>query len=292
MTLFTFAGLIEAGAFSGDPEDVMPEINRAYQAWLRTQKGEPISDGFPTIESLASSAAMQHQRMPGTTCLQALREGGAGTPEAPINDSKGCGGVMRVAPVGLVGAWSLQETYQVGEQAAALTHGHPAGQVAAGAMAALVRCIQGGRNLFGALLEVQVLLDNNGVGPEVPKALSAALERSSAPDPNPVTNVAALGKGWVAEEALAIGFYAAYQGQSFADVVRVAASHDGDSDSTASIAGQLYGAQWGLDSIPHAWIRRLDILAPLLEVFGEDEAVSYFPYEIDYQNFPSYNSGN
>ena len=41
------------------------------------------------------------RRAPGTTCLSALRSGRMGTMEEPINDSKGCGGVMRVAPVGL-----------------------------------------------------------------------------------------------------------------------------------------------------------------------------------------------
>jgi hypothetical protein len=69
-----------------------------------------------------------------------------------------------------------------------------------------------------------------------------------------------LGQGWVGEQALAIAVYAASRSQSFRDVMAIAANHSGDSDSTASLAGQLFGAQYGLEALPHGWIRRLDIL--------------------------------
>ena len=52
----------------------------------------------------------------------------------------------------------------------------------------------------------------------------------------------------------------------FVQAIRLSANHDGDSDSTASIAGQIHGAWKGLDGIPHAWIRQLDLLEPLLEM--------------------------
>jgi ADP-ribosyl-[dinitrogen reductase] hydrolase len=54
-----------------------------------------------------------------------------------------------------------------------------------------------------------------------------------------------LGQGSVGEEALAIGLYRALAGGSFAETLAIAANHDGDSDSTASIAGQLCGAWHG-----------------------------------------------
>ena len=46
-------------------------------------------------------------------------------------------------------------------------------------------------------------------------------------------------------------------------VLRLAANHDGDSDSTASIAGQIYGVMTGMDEIPHEWVRRLDVVDAL-----------------------------
>ena len=65
---------------------------------------------------------------------------------------------------------------------------------------------------------------------------------------------------------MAIALYAVLTAKSFTDAVQIAANHDGDSDSTASIAGQIWGAWRGLAGIPNAWIRRLDVFEPLCEV--------------------------
>jgi hypothetical protein len=70
----------------------------------------------------------------------------------------------------------------------------------------------------------------------------------------------------VGEEALAIGLYAALSAESFVDTVAIAANHSGDSDSTASIAGQIRGAEFGLEGIPHEWVTSLDVLPPLLHL--------------------------
>jgi ADP-ribosyl-[dinitrogen reductase] hydrolase len=72
----------------------------------------------------------------------------------------------------------------------------------------------------------------------------------------------------VGEEALAIGLYAALVAPSFEAAIRIAANHSGDSDSTASIAGQLYGVWKGLDGLPHRWARSVDVLDPLLELIA------------------------
>lgn len=77
-----------------------------------------------------------------------------------------------------------------------------------------------------------------------------------------------LGKGWDGDEALAIGLYSVLVASDFRDAVQVASNHDGDSDSTASIAGQLHGAWKGLAGIPHAWVRSLAAIHPLLDVAG------------------------
>jgi ADP-ribosylglycohydrolase len=76
----------------------------------------------------------------------------------------------------------------------------------------------------------------------------------------------ALGQGWVGEQALAIAVYAASRSQSFREVLAIATNHSGDSDSTASLAGQLFGAQHGLESLPHEWIRRLDVFDACLDL--------------------------
>ena len=78
--------------------------------------------------------------------------------------------------------------------------------------------------------------------------------------------VETLGGGWVGEEALAIALYAALSANSFVEALLIGANHSGDSDSTASIAGQLWGAMNGLGGIPHDWVTTLDILLPLLHL--------------------------
>jgi len=271
MTLFTLAGLLEARAVTaGDGDAAVAGVSRAYQAWLQTQEGTPTPVADGPIDQLATAASMQYQRAPGRTCLQALRDGDDGTPEFPVNDSKGCGGVMRVAPVGLVGSWSPETAYEIGARTAALTHGHPAGYAAAGAMAALVRLLRSGQGLAESGLDVLHLLALKQEGLEVRLALQQALERAQISSNDPIADVVALGEGWVAEEALAIGVFAALRSRDYPDALRIAASHGGDSDSTASIAGQLYGAWQGLASIPHAWIRRLDVLDPLLALVASE----------------------
>ena len=41
------------------------------------------------------------RRAPGGTCLSAIIQGNPGSVNNPINNSKGCGGIMRVAPLAL-----------------------------------------------------------------------------------------------------------------------------------------------------------------------------------------------
>lgn len=78
-----------------------------------------------------------------------------------------------------------------------------------------------------------------------------------------------LGEGWIAEEALAIGLSVALAGKDFPEVLRLAANHRGDSDSTASLAGQLYGAWRGVSGLPNCWVRVPDVLYPMLSLVNE-----------------------
>lgn len=71
-----------------------------------------------------------------------------GAREKPLNQSKGCGGVMRVSPIGFL-AKNIDDAIEMGCAVAAVTHGHATGWIAAGALAVLV-AITG--NILGALL--------------------------------------------------------------------------------------------------------------------------------------------
>ncbi len=82
--------------------------------------------------------------------------------------------------------------------------------------------------------------------------------------------VASLGLGWIAEEALAIGVYCALAaGKDFKKGITLAVNHDGDSDSTGAITGNLLGALLGTTAIPGQYLAELE-LAPLIEEIAGD----------------------
>src|SRR5256714_13877172 len=132
MTLFTAEALVRARRRE-EPRRVdhaEDELWWAYRRWLATQELGPDgggSDGGGLVEE----PVLRHRRAPGNTCLSALVGNEPGFVDVPVNNSKGCGGVMRVAPVGLV---ALRPS-GLGIASAALTHGHPSGYLAAGAAA-------------------------------------------------------------------------------------------------------------------------------------------------------------
>ena len=102
---------------------------------------------------MISVKELHAQRAPGRTCLSALRSPEAGSRERPRNASKGCGGVMRVAPIGIAGSPDPERSFEVACDAAALTHGHVTGWMAAGALAFLLALIHHGADLPQAVRE-------------------------------------------------------------------------------------------------------------------------------------------
>jgi ADP-ribosyl-[dinitrogen reductase] hydrolase len=58
-----------------------------------------------------------------------------------------------------------------------------------------------------------------------------------------------LGQGWVAEEALAIAVLCALAADTPRNAIIAAVNHDGDSDSTGSITGNLVGAMHGVAAL-------------------------------------------
>lgn len=180
MTLFTAEGLIRAMNRSVDRGicNVTAVLHRAYQRWLLTQHGDRSrvpwdweSPGEPS-GWLVEQHSLWVRRAPGNTCLGALEGGRMGEPEHPINDSKGCGGVMRVAPVGL----TASDPFDLGCRAAAITHTHPTGYLAAGAFAEIVGGLVGGADLADAVAGARRRLEGEPDSTETLTALTAAVE--------------------------------------------------------------------------------------------------------------------
>jgi ADP-ribosyl-[dinitrogen reductase] hydrolase len=263
MTLFTLEGLLQALGEEGFSVPLcIDSIRLACLDWLGTQRGSANGKGW-----LAAQPEMHARRAPGNTCMSALGAGGKGSISRPINNSKGCGGVMRVAPIGLLSkGLKPEQTFQLAAEAAACTHGHPSGYLSAGAMAAMVRFLAEGADLRSAAEQSLAILRSYDRHEETEDSVKKALALAGQPCGDQAAAVETLGGGWVGEEALAVGLYSALCAESFVEAIRIAANHSGDSDSTASIAGQLWGAMNGLDDIPHTWVSALDVLLPLLHL--------------------------
>ncbi len=276
MTLFTVEGLIRArirGRAKGicHPPDV---VRHAYLRWLWTQGGSwaevgsEFAAGHPEPDGWLVSVLLLRRRMaPGSTCLSALHAGGSGTVRDPANDSKGCGAVMRAAPVGFFydnpeQAWSAACDF------AAITHGHPDGIYPAGVLAAAVRLLAAGQLVAGALEQAAALAP---AGSDTRRAIARAAAVAADGLPDPVALNRQLGEGWVGEEALAIAACCALAAPTPRAAMLAAINHSGDSDSTGSIAGNLLGAAYGMDAVPGDWLEVLEG-ADVVAVIAEDAA--------------------
>ncbi len=278
MTLFTAEGLIRANvryAHRGIV-NVVAVVQRAYWRWLLTQ-GEPWPSDAPvgptTSGWLFEVEGLHARRAPGTTCLDALRSGRTGTPTDRLNDSKGCGAVMRSAPFGLLGP-ALPAPFALAVECAALTHGHPSGYLPAGCLASMVASVTAGRSLDEALDVASAELRTYADHGETLRALDAAREAATHGDPSPEL-VERLGGGWVGEEALAIAVYCALVEPDLRNALLLAVNHSGDSDSTGSLVGNLLGAAHGVAALPADLLTELE-LREVIEQVADDLTDAFF----------------
>ncbi len=273
MTLFTVDGLIRAGIRRDRGLGLtVAVVHASYDRWLDTQllPGPSAPNGW-----LARQQWLYARRAPGRTCLDALtaaRAGGARVGQyggQAANDSKGCGGVMRVAPFGLLPPVGAPEDwyFDAAAEAAGYTHGHPTGRLAAGALGTIVHRLVAGDDLDSGLdAALEMLARRNDV--ETVTALKAARVRARDASPS-VAAVESLGGGWVAEEALAIAVYAALvcpAPEQFLDALETAVTHSGDSDSTGSICGNILGAWHGETALPPELVFAVEGRGTILEL--------------------------
>ncbi|MGO4491609.1 ADP-ribosylglycohydrolase family protein [Arthrobacter sp. 2YAF22_2] len=285
MTLYTVDGLLEAleWANSGVAADTNACLWLAYLRWLGSQ-GEALPDSAPFQPPrwIDGHEVLRHRRAPGNACLSGLATGEMGTVYRPVNpDSKGCGTVMRSAPFGLIPNIPAEAVYKMSADAASLTHGHPSARQSAGVFSLLIHSLVNGGGLHEAAAVALAQLQEGRLpraeepDPALVGRLTASvrLAAASATDDGGLLGaedlVRQLGEGWVAEEALAVGLYAvlatapettaaAGPDDHFRAAIAVAVNHSGDSDSTASIAGNILGAHYGEQCLPADWLAALE----------------------------------
>ena len=273
MTLFTANGLLNAKRLGIAPKY---GICRAYIEWYLTQTGEK-SKKFNDCW-INAIPELNANRAPGTTCMSALDAIYRG--REPQNNSKGCGGVMRVAPIPLYaaveGRMSLEEADRLAGDAAEITHLHPLGYIPAALASHIIYClaldpkptqesmkryiregVEMMRKLYASTQkEVEFMADL------AEEAILLTNDKTSDLD-----NVIRLGEGWTGEEALAIALYCALKHfDNFKEAMIAAVNHGGDSDSTGAVCGNILGAAVGYEAIPQFYKDNLEMHDLILHI--------------------------
>ena len=285
MSLFTADGILVADTRSamrgigGIPHDYMAG---AYMDWLLTQE-----QSFDRVQRMSREFAKERtswlldvpelysRRAPGNTCISALKGKNTGSMDNPRNNSKGCGGIMRVAPLALRYDFQgeLKELDREGAEIAAVTHGHPLGYMSAAALVHIVNRIVYSRRemtLKEIVLEARdamagLFSDEPYLGALV-RMMELAVTFSENGEGD-LDNIHRLGEGWVAEETLGIAIYCSLKYQDdFSAGVTAAVNHSGDSDSTGAVTGNILGALCGYEAIEEKWKRDLELSDVILEM--------------------------
>ena len=295
MALFTAAGIL-LGMTRGAMRGIMGRIDTychwTYLDWLHTQEWNARKENARIDSWLMDVPDLYSRRAPGNTCLSALRSLEDG--ERPVNNSCGCGGVMRTAPMALL---TYAHDYAQGNtlycdmcaaEAARLTHKHPLGFIPSAVLNHLLTEIlqsesqaPGLEVLVERSLEAlpEIVSEEDGgktygeLWPEYIDRQKAFILRAmdlahrDTPDPQAIESI---GGGWTGHEALAIAIYSAVKHpDSFEEAVISCVNHSGDSDSTGAVCGNIMGCLLGYEAIPAQFTDRLE-LKDVLEEMAHD----------------------
>jgi len=259
MTLFTAVGLLMGN-------DYVSQMNECYLDWLSTQMKRKRDNPYCWLHGVEE---LHSPRAPGGTCLNALIQGGNGTMENPINDSKGCGGIMRVAPIGL---YCRKDAAMLGAKAAALTHGHALGYIPAAMLSELISLtidltdIDLEYLVIASLAQVKKIFGRNPFFQDFEVLIEKAI-RLSMENRDDLECIHELGQGWVAEETMAIAVYCTLKYKdNFKKAIITAVNHQGDSDSTGAVTGNILGAYLGLSKLPEEYLNHLELKETILKV--------------------------
>jgi ADP-ribosylglycohydrolase len=219
------------------------------------------------------------RRAPGTTCLSGLYEidrlGYVDDYIAnPKNNSKGCGGVMRIAPLALNYNMAINVLDMEAAQIAAITHGHSLGYMPAAVLCHIINRIvfptDNNISLKEIVVEAKKVIEIIFKGDKHLGELSEIIDRAIALSENnldDLENIRALGQGWVAEETLAIAIYCSLRYENdFSKGIIAAVNHSGDSDSTGAVTGNILGALVGYEAIDDKWKKDLECADIIIEM--------------------------
>ena len=289
MTLFTAEGILSGltqNRLNGTSIPLRKYVESAYADWLSTQRlgaQPPQPVGSRHGSRLLQYPELYSRRAPGNTCP---KRSVTDFIAAPLNNSKGCGGVMRVAPAAMLHSEDIRAISMEGAQIAAITHSHPLGYLPAAMLTDLLNRIvyrnAEPQSLLDLVRQSQHAIAEQFAGTPKTETLLACIDRAvqlaQEPQADDLENITALGGGWVAEETMAIGVYCSLRHvDDFSAALTAAVNHDGDSDSTGAVTGNIIGAWLGFDAIESRWKTGLELYDVLMELADDLCIVQQLP---------------
>ena len=314
MSLFTASGIL-LGMTRGSMRGIMARPDSycryTYLDWLHTQEWRSRKRGERVDSWLMNVPELYSRRAPGNTCLSALRYLESHSDGQAENNSCGCGGVMRTAPMAILcqlHSYAQDKFYycdDIAAGAARITHKHPLGFMPSAVLndllmqilAGKVSGLDGIRDALALALErlPSVVSEEDGkktygeLWPghvaRMQEIIRQALDLSATDIPDHEA-IETIGGGWTGHEALAIAVYSAVKHyDSFEDAVVSAVNHSGDSDSTGAVCGNIMGCLLGRSAIPSYFTVQLELL-DVVEEIAEDLYTGCIISEYDPINTP------
>ena len=200
------------------------------------------------MSKLARLSIMRQAHAPGRTCMDALMFGEMGTFSSRINNSKGNGGVMRLAPLAVYYAlnsdFTEHQIAMLGVDVSCITHGHNISIIASYHFVYLLSCLARDKNIvleklvLSSLKETVNQFSDFSEILEYDRLIEKSIRLAREDSINNRYAISQIGEGWVAEETLAIALNCALKYRNNPkNALLSSVNHKGDSDSTGLLTG-------------------------------------------------------
>jgi len=236
MTIGVVESLIESNGFDGE---------HMAQTFIRNYEAEPwrgYGPGPPRIFRMIKNGE------PWDSAASKIYKGG----------SFGNGAAMRVAPIGLLYSNNPEKLREIAHKSSSITHSHELGKEGAALQAyavALALNTPPDEEIDGEAFILK--LQNFAQNQTYKEKLASVKELLGEQDRRQV--VAVLGNGIEALRSVPIAIYCFLSHpRSYKDCVIYAISLGGDTDTIASMAGAISGANLGIKAIPNEWRVKLE----------------------------------